>query len=497
MNEKLSFQNITETLAQKAGVQKKVSETFTKAFFDTIVEALYMGEDTIKVKGLGTFKLVDVGSRESVNVSNGERIVIPGYKKVSFTPDDSVVEFLNSKTTTDEQTENVEPEPVEEAVKSTEQLPQQKSAETTNEVEDKAKENEDTPPFSSEVEKQEEIERTQEEVEIVQNEVEITVEQSVSEEVTEIDEPTILDDLLKTATPERVEIPQNEFAGIDMLISTPESVEEIRQQLSDATSKMDEAVEVARKAIENKLRLQRLLERLEANSVPESVEPVIIAEEKAETEDTSVSADTTETQSVDTIDESITEPLPPTPPSSSNTDDEEERKNRAFERVMQDPKDNDSKTTTQKKNKSGIAWGISIAIILLAVIIFFLYKTFLSIDSVNVVPLNNSTTPKVEQPKENLTTSTVQKLKEKQVPEATNDTLKTSPKTAEAQQPASPATTDAEPSRPTVYIMKKGESLTRISQRFYGTKDSVRAIIRINDFIDPNNVPIGAKIKLP
>jgi len=94
MNEKLSFQNIADTLARKAGVQKKVAETFSKAFFDTIVEAVSAG-DVVKIKGLGTFKLIEVGDRESVNVSTGMRFVIPGYKKLSFTAEDHVVEVLN------------------------------------------------------------------------------------------------------------------------------------------------------------------------------------------------------------------------------------------------------------------------------------------------------------------------------------------------------------------------------------------------------------------
>ena len=46
MNEKLSFQNIADSLAKKSGVSKKVADTFSKAFFDTIVEALKVGEAT-------------------------------------------------------------------------------------------------------------------------------------------------------------------------------------------------------------------------------------------------------------------------------------------------------------------------------------------------------------------------------------------------------------------------------------------------------------------
>ena len=45
--------------------------------------------------------------------------------------------------------------------------------------------------------------------------------------------------------------------------------------------------------------------------------------------------------------------------------------------------------------------------------------------------------------------------------------------------------------------MKPGDSLTKLSQRFYGTKDSVRAIIKANQFPNPDNVPIGATVKLP
>lgn len=55
----------------------------------------------------------------------------------------------------------------------------------------------------------------------------------------------------------------------------------------------------------------------------------------------------------------------------------------------------------------------------------------------------------------------------------------------------------AKASRPTTYVVKKGETLTRIAMRMYGTKDSVKAIIRLNTLVNPNNVPAGARIKLP
>ena len=53
------------------------------------------------------------------------------------------------------------------------------------------------------------------------------------------------------------------------------------------------------------------------------------------------------------------------------------------------------------------------------------------------------------------------------------------------------------PARPATHVLQRGESLTRISQKYYGTKDSVRAILRVNTFNDPDNLPVGAVVKLP
>ena len=67
---------------------------FVRTMFDLIEEAL-TNEKYIKIKGLGTFKLTEVNSRESVHVNTGERIEIQGHSKVSFTPDTSMKELIN------------------------------------------------------------------------------------------------------------------------------------------------------------------------------------------------------------------------------------------------------------------------------------------------------------------------------------------------------------------------------------------------------------------
>lgn len=94
MNDKITIQDIIELLAEKHSMDKKDAELFVKGMFDLIEEAL-ASEKYVKVKGLGTFKLTDVDSRESVNVNTGERFEIQGHTKISFTPDASIRDLIN------------------------------------------------------------------------------------------------------------------------------------------------------------------------------------------------------------------------------------------------------------------------------------------------------------------------------------------------------------------------------------------------------------------
>ncbi|WP_336525318.1 HU family DNA-binding protein, partial [Bacteroides acidifaciens] len=72
MNERLTIQDLTDLLAAKHSMTKKDAEAFVKEFFLLIEQALE-SEKTVKIKGLGTFKLIDVDSRESVKINTGER----------------------------------------------------------------------------------------------------------------------------------------------------------------------------------------------------------------------------------------------------------------------------------------------------------------------------------------------------------------------------------------------------------------------------------------
>ena len=94
MENKITLSQLARTLAQKMGIPQKKAEAFLKEFFDSIAENVKT-DKLVKVKGLGTFKLIDVNDRESVNVHTGERIVIPGHSKLSFTPEASLRDTVN------------------------------------------------------------------------------------------------------------------------------------------------------------------------------------------------------------------------------------------------------------------------------------------------------------------------------------------------------------------------------------------------------------------
>lgn len=94
MDNKINFSQLSEMFAQEVGVSKNMSEQFVKSFFDIITEKV-LSEGLVKVKGFGTFKLVKMDDRESVNVNTGERFVIEGHSKISFIPDPDLKEAVN------------------------------------------------------------------------------------------------------------------------------------------------------------------------------------------------------------------------------------------------------------------------------------------------------------------------------------------------------------------------------------------------------------------
>ena len=94
MNRKLLLQEVADAFAQRANISKKKAEAFCRAFFDLIEEEL-THESFVKIKGFGTFKVITVNERESININTGERFRIDSHAKLSFVPDNQLKDLIN------------------------------------------------------------------------------------------------------------------------------------------------------------------------------------------------------------------------------------------------------------------------------------------------------------------------------------------------------------------------------------------------------------------
>ena len=219
MSAKMTLQQLSEVFAKSNGVPKKTSEIFVKHLFDTVEEGL-LADGVVKVKGWGTFKLVDMGARESISVSTGERVLIPGYKKVTFIPEDILLDTDNEKDV-----------------------------------------------MISE----------ESEGEIMDSDVEIEIEQNSEREVCSDLEAKLNEEVILTDVPEQK---SDDFSGIDLLISTPECIEGGKEDLWKARNaaatmraKAEQAINLAKNAEREVLRLETLIENLENNKSSEVYVP--------------------------------------------------------------------------------------------------------------------------------------------------------------------------------------------------------------------------------
>ena len=460
MNERLTIQDLTDLLAAKHSMTKKDAEVFVKEFFLLIEQALE-NEKTVKIKGLGTFKLIDVDSRESVNVNTGERFQIKGHTKVSFSPDANLRDTINKpfahfETVVLNENTILEDTPIEETEE--EETGEEASAQAVlNEMGDDSEttvieENEGTDDGLSEEEPiQEEQIASQPLVEESIKEPAITEESAIAQESTEQTSPKEPEEAItETDIEEKVEQLEEE-----VIINEQQAafIEEEKEEIT------------AEKIIEQEL--------LKANLQP--VTPIVPPAEK--------------------------ETIKPVQP----------------EQVSQPV----SKKTAPVKEKSPVPYLIAVIVVVLllcgGVILFIYYpdlfssssdKNALDMPPVTTQPVQpeaqlsdtiaHKDTTKVITPDVSKVATTTQPVakKEEAIP------VKAEPQTV-TQQPATSAYLDSASYKitgtKTKYTIKEGETLTRVSLRFYGTKAMWPYIVKHNPKVikNPNNVPYGTTIEIP
>ena len=94
MNNRLNIQDLAGLLSEHTGKDRGVVERFLRDFISVVSEGVYT-DKIVKVKGLGTFKIISVEKRESIHVNTGERFLIPEHYKFSFLPDKDLREQVN------------------------------------------------------------------------------------------------------------------------------------------------------------------------------------------------------------------------------------------------------------------------------------------------------------------------------------------------------------------------------------------------------------------
>ncbi|MBQ3627857.1 MAG: HU family DNA-binding protein [Bacteroidaceae bacterium] len=499
--QKLTAQNLSEAIAQQLGLSKKISDTFVRAFADTIIEGLFT-DGVVKVKGLGTFKAVDVEARESVSVKTGERIIIPGFKKLSFTAEESLTERISS---TEQKVQIEEQETKEEeaskkdyaapAAAFVSELPKDEEpikGELPN-GDEAMKRNYAAPAAAlvSELPKDEEPIKgelpTVEEKNVVE-EKEVIEEVNVIEETNVVEEPienkeSSLDKLIteeeqsykkfldslsdaelikyleKKITEEE---PMDDFSGIDDVISTPESLNELKEKLKDAQSRCllakenlqtaIEKVDVAKDALraaETNMRTARVdYESLQATT--RKLEKLLNKLEKNLKTVVAEKANSNEAKLVDK--EPIAEAKPTPVPTPAPAPKEEKV---VAPEPAKEPKPVQPEAEENEGNQKNFLRPLIIGLVLLAAVVaayFFLR------------PNNQG--------------ENVEKTTKQVVPDSI------------------PA--QAKPEKQyKIHVLERGEYLTKISIMYYGTKDSVDAILRLNNFENPDVIEPGTEIKLP
>lgn len=505
MSEKISIQQIADALSQRLTYPKKLTDAFVHSLTDSIVEGL-QSDGVVKVKGLGTFKVVEVESRESVNVSDGKRITIPGFKKLSFVPDDAVNDKLLAVTNkVTEEHQDATETPVEDSEETPVEEPVEVPAEELVEA-----------PAEEPAEEPVDVPAEEPQVPVVETDI-------------QLNEAEILQPAESEVKPLQ---PTDEFSNIDNIIATPEIVDEALSRLEDirdrrnqllseldtyrlqaeearnnveaAKEKVGEAEETVRRAEDSLQQARQNLTDAEA----EKVEKENLAEQTSKSLDEVGEEMLSVESEIERLMNEETTPLEDNRRSDdgleiNNVDEDKAAFNFEEENVGDE-------TDIISANKGGnhkvsAKWTVLLVVLLLLFVgVGFLPKL---LNKQTVKEVKEEKPAAVEQ-KDTLTKEAVEP-EVKVMPidsmnsttESTDNTVveeqKTDVKAEEKIEPKKTEEVKEEPQRPKTYVVKKGESLTRIAVRFYGSKNAVRDIIKANNFADPNNIAVGSTINLP
>lgn len=463
MKKKLGIQDFADFIVQREGFSRTEAETFVRAFFDVIEQGLE--EDKfVKIKGLGTFKLISVSERESVNISTGERFQISGHTKVSFTPDASMKELVNR------------PFAHFDAVDLNDDTDINEFKEIDDEMHleaEEANDDDDTDDL------EETDENDDDELQVSEK---VNVNQATSEEEETTANATIA--------------PQNESAN-----SETEEAEE--EEPSSAPSSALSAQDAPSTAEE------------EVCITDEQPVNIVKGEDEAPSTDTTLdTAATVDHESAEDI--VVTTPQTVQAPSSPNE-----------EEPSISPTEDEPKSSTTAQATQGYVYGevpsprkrnwwktiaILCGVIFLMVLSYFVgYYRMLCPDCSEFdladswtkpeAPVKQSSPTPAPQPQPTVEQSTAPSADTAIATSKTSTPAQTTPQTSaatqEKSQPKEEKAAEKKDAIPATHVVKVGDNVYRISRRYYGTDAYAERIIKENNLKDANTIVVGMQLKLP
>lgn len=501
MDKKLLLQEIAVSLAQRANIPADKADAFCRAFFDMIEEGLQQ-DKYVKIRGFGTFKIITVNERESVNIHTGERIQIGEHDKITFTPDPVIRELINrpfahfqtvilDEDISMEELENV---PLPDFVR---------EDEWDDETEEKKQSAPSLPEQSEENKNNTKEEKEEEEI------VSIPSTEDLLAAISAIHHPQ---EQASTSTPEEKEETVSDASAQDISQKDDEKISDNTEE-SPITLP---TVPVLKEEEEEKKQDDEIGE----DSGNEGNEEESLDQQNKPEEDVISSHFDTENQSIHNEMDIQEEDSTSECDGENRTEAESQEGKMAFSITGNHGEKQEMRyVLVEKESIKNTNWWRILALFLFVLLMMGLsyfagyYKMFCPpcspVENEKITEGAASCTPSAPAIPVDSARDSVASDSTKIIGESAESAAKQSSSPAkETEQPSSsqpqketvekqPKEQDQPKQEDTFHIVKSGENLYAIARRYYGNKDYARLIIKANHIKNPDNITVGQRLLIP
>ncbi len=506
MKKKITPSELAERLASQAQIEKSQAESFVRKFFELVGNGL-LEDKYVKIKSFGTFKLVSVGERESININTGERFQISGHTKVSFSPDAALKELVNQPFAHFEAVDLNDETDTEELNTVDLSEPLDSDADTIDDTDEEEVE-------GAEVAEAEESE--EQKTDDASEQSEPVEDQSAQEQ-----EPELADtEIINLAEPSMPALPTAESAQASA--SHAEASTEAQSQPTTASS-ADESMEEKGVKVEEKQTVHEENASEDENS--DALEEVVASSATESVEENASSSSSVASTSADEEEIEVSTPQPVTTPSGEGSQQERTSSSIAGYVYEEVP-------SPRKRNAWKYVALAFCALVLMGLCYFAGYFRvlcpeclFIDVPEAPIAPESEArpqsqTVPASPAAKADTASNAAQPAPSVNNGEKNGDATPAHRQTAGAQenaaanpdngaaasaqaQTAQASTEKAEPqtapAKPQTvkHTVKAGENLTRIVRRHYGSEAYVNKVVKHNHLKNADNVTVGTVIELP